>query len=56
MLFRTRTNLSLAMARVEAEIRSPDVDYLLAFIRASRRGVAMGPRGEPDGAGEDDET
>ena len=43
ILFRVRTNLRLAMARVEAEISSPDVDYLLAFIRASRRGVAFGP-------------
>jgi UDP-N-acetylglucosamine acyltransferase len=56
VLFRTRTNLSLAMARVEAEVRSPDVDYLLAFIRASRRGVAMGPRSDRDGADEDDEA
>ncbi len=55
MLFRTRTNLSLAMARVDAEVRSLDVDYLLAFIRASRRGVAMGPR-QGDGAAEDDEA
>ena len=43
ILFRVRTNLQLAIARVEAEIDSPDVDYLLAFIRASRRGVAFGP-------------
>jgi UDP-N-acetylglucosamine acyltransferase len=43
ILFRVRTNLPEAMARVEAEVRSPDVDYLLAFLRASRRGVAMGP-------------
>jgi UDP-N-acetylglucosamine acyltransferase len=43
ILFARRTNLKLAMARVEAELRSPDVAYLLAFIRASRRGVAMGP-------------
>jgi hypothetical protein len=28
---------------VEAEVRSPDVDHLIAFIRASRRGVAFGP-------------
>jgi UDP-N-acetylglucosamine acyltransferase len=52
MLFRTPTNLSLAMERVEAEVRSPAVDYLLAFIRASRRGVARAPR---DGAREDDD-
>ena len=49
ILFRVRTNLRLAMARVEAEISSPDVDYLLAFIRASRRGVAFGPARVPRG-------
>ena len=43
LLFRVRTNLRRALARVEAEVHSPDVDELLAFIRASRRGVAMGP-------------
>jgi UDP-N-acetylglucosamine acyltransferase len=57
ILFRVRTNLRLAMARVEAEISSPDVDYLLAFIRASRRGVAFGPARDPRGrsAGQDAE-
>ena len=45
ILFRVRTNLALAMARVEAEVHSPEVDELLAFIRASRRGVACGPGG-----------
>jgi UDP-N-acetylglucosamine acyltransferase len=55
ILFRVRGNLSQAMARVESEVRSPDVDTLLAFIRSSRRGVAMGPgRGRSD-AGEGDE-
>jgi UDP-N-acetylglucosamine acyltransferase len=52
ILFRSRLNLRAALVRVEAEVRSPDVDELLAFIRASTRGVAMGPRaggGEPDG-------
>ena len=43
ILFRLRVNLHDALARVEAEVESPDVAYLLAFIRASRRGVAMGP-------------
>ena len=51
ILFRTRQNLREALARVEAEIRSADVAELVAFIRASKRGVAMGPRsgdvGEP---------
>jgi UDP-N-acetylglucosamine acyltransferase len=44
ILFRTRTNLSAAMARVEAEVRSPEVDEMLAFIRSSKRGVARGVR------------
>lgn len=53
ILFGVRTNLRMAMTRVEAECRSPDVDELLAFIRAATRGVAMGPpRGGP--AAEDD--
>jgi hypothetical protein len=56
MLFRVRTNLKLALARVEAELRSPDVDELVAFIRASRRGVAFGPpRGGQAGDSEDPE-
>jgi len=52
ILFRVRANLHDAVARVEAEVRSPDVDELLAFLRASRRGVAMGPAG--GGAAGDD--
>ena len=43
ILFRVRVNLREAMARVEASVQSADVDYLLAFLRASTRGVAMGP-------------
>src|SRR5262249_37515280 len=43
VLFRVRTNLREAMARVESARRSPDVDELLAFIREAKRGVAMGP-------------
>ena len=55
ILFRARTNLGAALARVEAEVRSPDVDHLLAFIRASRRGVGHGPpRGATAEAAEDD--
>jgi UDP-N-acetylglucosamine acyltransferase len=44
ILFRSRLNLRDALARVEAEVRSDEVDELVAFIRASKRGVAMGPR------------
>jgi UDP-N-acetylglucosamine acyltransferase len=44
ILFAERTNLREATARVEAECRSPEVDELVAFIRAAKRGVAMGPR------------
>ena len=55
ILFRARINLSEAIARVEAEVRSPDVDYLLAFIRGSRRGVAFGPaRAGAEDAGDEE--
>lgn len=51
ILFRTRTNLAVAMSRVEAEVQSPDVDELLAFFRTSQRGVGSGP---PRGFSRDD--
>ena len=44
ILFRTPTNLSAAIARVEAEVRSAEVDELLAFIRSSTRGVIRARR------------
>jgi UDP-N-acetylglucosamine acyltransferase len=53
ILFRVRTNLGLAMARVEREVASPEVTELLEFIRTSARGVSSGPR---RGAPEDDDT
>jgi UDP-N-acetylglucosamine acyltransferase len=43
-LFRGRTNLRLAMAEIESGPLTEEVQELLAFIRASRRGVCMGPR------------
>ena len=48
ILFRSRVNLSLAIAQLGDEVRTPDVEYLLAFIRSSRRGVAFGPRAPAD--------
>ena len=56
ILFRTRLNLREALARVEAEVRSHDVAELVAFIRASKRGVAMGPRSSGVGDDGDAET
>ena len=44
VLFHERRNLKLAMAEVESAVVTPEVAELLAFIRASRRGVAQGPR------------
>ena len=42
---------------VGAALIAAAVSYLVyAGIRSSRRGVAMGPRTERDGAGEDDEA
>jgi hypothetical protein len=55
ILFHARTNLAAAIARVEAEVRSPDVDHLLAFVRSSRRGVAFGPPRSRTEDGADDE-
>lgn len=43
-LFRRRTNLRLAMAEIESEPLTEEVRELLDFIRASKRGVCMGPR------------
>jgi len=43
-LFRTRRNLSEAIAEVEAAALTPEVAHLLAFIRSSERGVCVGPR------------
>jgi UDP-N-acetylglucosamine acyltransferase len=45
ILFFRRANLKVAMARVEQEVPlTPEVVHLLEFIRASTRGVAMGPK------------
>jgi UDP-N-acetylglucosamine acyltransferase len=45
ILFGRRTNLKQALEQVEAEVTlTPEVTHLLEFIRASKRGVAMGPR------------
>ena len=56
ILFRTRGDLRGAIARVEAEPRTPDVDELLTFIREARRGVAMGPRRGADRDAVDDDV
>jgi UDP-N-acetylglucosamine acyltransferase len=45
LLFGSRLNLKLALERVAAEVpQTPEVAHLLDFIRASKRGVAVGPR------------
>jgi UDP-N-acetylglucosamine acyltransferase len=45
LLFGRRVNLKQALEQVEAEVAlTPEVALLLAFIRSSKRGVAMGPR------------
>jgi UDP-N-acetylglucosamine acyltransferase len=45
ILFRSPRNLRHALAEVEAGTQTPEVAHLLEFIRASKRGVCMGPRG-----------
>jgi UDP-N-acetylglucosamine acyltransferase len=48
ILFSHRSNLSLALERVEAEVPlTPEVAHLLEFIRASKRGIAR-PRAHRD--------
>jgi UDP-N-acetylglucosamine acyltransferase len=45
LLFFRRGNLKTALAQVEQEVPlTPEVIHLLEFIRASKRGVAMGPK------------
>jgi UDP-N-acetylglucosamine acyltransferase len=44
VLFRSRRNLRTALAEVEAAPMTDDVAELVAFIRASTRGVCFGPR------------
>jgi UDP-N-acetylglucosamine acyltransferase len=45
ILFFRRGNLKVAMAQVEQEVPlTPEVTHLLEFIRASKRGVALGPK------------
>ena len=49
ILFGRRTNLKQALEQVEAEVLlTPEVTHLLEFIRASKRGVAMGPKQKRD--------
>jgi UDP-N-acetylglucosamine acyltransferase len=50
LLFFKRGNLAKGLAKVEAKVPlTPEVAHLLEFIKASQRGVALGPRQEADG-------
>jgi UDP-N-acetylglucosamine acyltransferase len=49
-LFRTRRNLQQALAEVEAQPQTAEVQHLVTFIRASTRGVCAGPRARDDAA------
>lgn len=50
ILFGQRLNLKRAMEQVEQEVPlTPEVAHLLEFIKASKRGVAMGPRQDRGG-------
>lgn len=43
-LFGKRKNLKLALERISSEKLAPEVEEMVDFIRASKRGVAFGPR------------
>jgi len=47
-LFRTRRNLRHALGELEAGSLTAEVEELVAFIRASQRGVCVGPRRATD--------
>jgi UDP-N-acetylglucosamine acyltransferase len=51
-LFGQRQNLKLALERIASEKLTPEAQEMVNFIRASKRGVAFGPR---DGTIEDSE-
>jgi UDP-N-acetylglucosamine acyltransferase len=44
VLFGKRQNLKLALERISSEKLTPEVQEMIDFIRASKRGVAFGPR------------
>jgi UDP-N-acetylglucosamine acyltransferase len=48
-LFGSRRNLRQALAEVDAGPRSAEVDEIVAFVRASTRGVCFGPAGQAAG-------
>jgi UDP-N-acetylglucosamine acyltransferase len=49
LLFGQRGNLTMAVERVEKEVPlTPEVLHLLEFIKASKRGVALGPKAAHD--------
>jgi UDP-N-acetylglucosamine acyltransferase len=53
VLFGKRQNLKLALERISSEKLTPEVQEMIDFIRASKRGVAFGPRdGVIDDSGE----
>jgi UDP-N-acetylglucosamine acyltransferase len=55
-LFGRPTHLGRALARVEAEAGTDDVRDLVAFVRASKRGVCVPPRRGRDAASADGDT
>jgi UDP-N-acetylglucosamine acyltransferase len=51
VLFQSRRNMRLAIEELESQPCSDEVRHLLDFIRASKRGVAAGPRQRAEGEG-----
>ncbi len=51
LLYRSDLNVSQALDEIERKFRPPELAHLVAFIRATRRGICQGARparGEPD--------
>lgn len=54
LLYRSGLNISQALETIEKELSGPEVGKLVAFIKASKRGICRAPRKGPSGNGDND--
>jgi UDP-N-acetylglucosamine acyltransferase len=51
LLYRSGLNFGQALETIEKELSGPEIGKLIAFIKASKRGICRGPRKGPAGSG-----
>lgn len=51
LLYRSELTIPEAVERIEQELQGPEVEELVAFVRASTRGIALGATVSPDSLG-----